>query len=101
MLHHWTIRFKLIVGLGLLVLVVVSLAVSGLISTYAYRDLVNSMSWRVAELPLAAELNQHVGNLRITVSELRGLRAATFADISHNQVVDRVLSCRNQFPIRN
>lgn len=97
MLHHWTIRFKLIVGLALLVLVVVSLAVSGLISTYAYRDLVNSMSWRVAELPLAAELNQHVGNLRITVSELRGLRAVTFPDLSRDQGANRVLCCRNQF----
>ena len=97
MLHHWTIRFKLIVGLGLLVLVVVSLAISGLISTYAYRDLVNSMSWRVAELPRAAEINQHVGNLRIAVSELRGLRAVDFPNTSHEQVAFRVNSCRNRF----
>jgi hypothetical protein len=96
-LHHWTIRFKLIVGLCLLVLVVVSLAVAGLISTYAYRDLVNSMSWRADELPLAAKLNQHVGNLRITVSELRGLRAITFADTTNNQVPIRVRSCRERF----
>jgi signal transduction histidine kinase len=96
-LHHWTIRFKLIVGLALLVLVVVCLGISGLISTYAYRDLVNCMSYRVTELPLAAELNQHVGNLRITVSELRGLRAATYADILHNQVDNRVLACRDRF----
>jgi two-component system, NtrC family, sensor kinase len=97
--HHWTIRFKLIVGLALLVLVVVSLSVSGLISTYAYRDLVNSMSWRVAELPLAAELNQHVGNLRIMMSELRGLRADNYPDIiSYHQKHDyRVQACRNQF----
>jgi two-component system, NtrC family, sensor kinase len=96
-LHHWTIRFKLIVGLSLLVLVVVSLGVSGLISTYAYRDLVNSMSWRVAELPLAAELNQHVGNLRITVSELRGLQGAHYGDILQDRTVNRVVTCRNQF----
>ncbi|MCC6124781.1 MAG: HAMP domain-containing histidine kinase [Pirellulales bacterium] len=55
------------------------------------------MSRRVAELPLAAELNQHVGNLRIAVSELRGLRAATFRDISHNRVDARVISCRERF----
>jgi two-component system, NtrC family, sensor kinase len=96
-LRHWTIRFKLIVGLGLLVLVVVSLSISGLISTYAYRDLVNSMSWRVAELPLAAELNQHVGNLRIAVSELRGLQAITYSDISRDQTSNRVLCCRDRF----
>ena len=97
MLRHWTIRFKLIVGLALLVLVVVSLAVSGLISTYAYRDLVNSISWRVTELPLAAELNQHVGNLRITVSEWCGLKAANYSDFSHDSVDTRVRSCRDRF----
>lgn len=98
MLHHWTIRFKLIVGLALLVLVVVCLGVSGLISTYAYRDLVNSMSWRVAELPYAAELNQHVANLRITVSELRGLRATgTLAITFNNPVSTRMRDCRDRF----
>jgi signal transduction histidine kinase len=94
--HHWTIRFKLIVGLVLIVLVVVSLAISGLISTYAYRDLVNSVSWRVVELPLAAKLNQHVGNLRIIVSELRGVRAAKFPDTLYKEAPLRQ-SCRTQF----
>ena len=73
------------------------MAVSGLISTYAYRDLVNSISWRVTELPLAAELNQHVGNLRITVSELRGLKAANYSDFSRDQVAYRVIPCRDRF----
>jgi two-component system, NtrC family, sensor kinase len=96
-LRHWTIRFKLIVGLSLLVLVVASLGVSGLISTYAYRDLVNSMSWRVAELPLAAELSQHVGKMRLAVSELRGLQGAHYGDLLQERTADRVEACRKQF----
>jgi signal transduction histidine kinase len=98
-LHRWTIRVKLIVGLSLLVLVVVLLGISGLNSTYAYRDLINSISWRVTELPLAAELNQHVGNLRITVSELRGLRyrEGGFSDFASRETSHRVLACRDRF----
>ena len=69
------IRVKLLVGLGLLVVMVAILASSGLYSTYAYRNLVKSLSWRVSELPLAAEVNSHVNKLRILLSELRGLRA--------------------------
>ena len=64
MLSNWPIRMKLLLGLGVLVLVVGLLAGTGLYTTYAYRDLVNSLSWRVSELPLAAELSQHVGDLR-------------------------------------
>ncbi len=65
------IRAKLLLGLSLLVLVVVTLAGSGLVAIYSYRNLVNSLSWRVSELPVAAELSRHVGDLRITLSELR------------------------------
>jgi two-component system NtrC family sensor kinase len=72
-LSNWPIRVKLLVGLGLLLLLVVILAGSGLYTTYAYRDLVKSLSWRVPELRLAAELSEQVGELRITLSELRGL----------------------------
>ena len=74
MLSKWPIRVKLFVGLGLLVLVVAILSSSGLYATYAYRNLVKSLSWRVVELPLAAELSQRVGDLRSTLSELHGLR---------------------------
>jgi signal transduction histidine kinase len=84
------IRAKLLVGLSLLVLVVVTLAGSGLVAIYSYRNLVNSLSWRVNELPVAAELSRRVGDLRITLSELRGLRANTFADIHRDQVRIRV-----------
>ena len=80
MLSKWPIRRKLLLGLGLLVLVVSILSSTGLVATYAYRNLVNSLSWRVSELPLAAELSRHVSDLRITIGELRGLRLNTFPD---------------------
>ena len=80
MLRKWPIRVKLSVGLGLLVLVVGILCGSGLYSTYAYRDLAKSLSWRVAELPVAAELSRQVGDLRITLGEIQGLRASPFLD---------------------
>jgi two-component system, NtrC family, sensor kinase len=76
-LSKWPIRRKLLLGLGLLVLVVSILSSTGLVATYAYRNLVNSLSWRVIELPLAGELSQHVGDLRITIGELRGPRLST------------------------
>ncbi len=44
MLSTWPIRRKLLLGLGLLVLVVSILSSTGLVTTYAYRDLVNSLS---------------------------------------------------------
>ncbi len=73
MLSRWPIRVKLLVGLGLLVLVVAILAGSGLYTTYAYRGLVKTLSWRVPELQSAAELSEQVGELRIVLSELQGL----------------------------
>jgi two-component system, NtrC family, sensor kinase len=96
------IRAKLLVGLGLLVLVVVALAGSGLVAIYSYRNLVNSLNWRVSELPVAAELSRHVADLRITLSELRGLQLRgletnTFNDTHRDQASMRVLMCRDQF----
>ncbi len=97
MLSMWPIRRKLLLGLGLLVLVVAILSSAGLMATYAYRNLVNSLSWRVSELPLAAELSGHVANLRITIGELRGLRVDTFADTHQDLVPLRVRIARDQF----
>jgi two-component system, NtrC family, sensor kinase len=97
MFRKWPIRAKLLVGLSLLVLVVATLAGSALVSTYSYRNLVNSLSWRVSELPVAADLSRHVGELRITLSELRGLRVSTFDDTHRDQVPIRVQICRYKF----
>ncbi|MCE5266704.1 MAG: HAMP domain-containing histidine kinase [Planctomycetaceae bacterium] len=91
------IRRKLLLGLALLVLVVAILSSTGLFATYAYRNLVNSLSWRVSELPLAAELSRHVSDLRITLGEVRGLRVNTFPDTHRDQVPLRVRMARDQF----
>ena len=93
------IRQKLFAGIALLVLVVeVSiLSSSGLVATYAYRNLVNSLQWRVSELPLAAELSRHVGELRITVGELHGLQVNTFPDANRTLVPVSMWVVRDQF----
>ena len=76
MLGRWPIRVKLLVGLALLVLLVGVLSSSGLYAIYAYRSLVKDLSWRADEWPLSTRLNQRVAELRATVDELSGLRAA-------------------------
>ncbi len=93
----WPIRRKLLLGLGLLVLVVSILAADGLVATRLYRDLVNSLSWRVSELPVAAELSQHVGDLRITLGELRGLRVDAFPSTDRDLLLPSVWMVRDQF----
>ena len=96
MLSNWPIRVKFLVGLGLLVLLVVILAGSGLYTTYAYRSLAKDLSWRAAELPAASELSHQVGNLQMTVSELRGHRGSYFPDNPVGEVSFRV-RIRDQF----
>ncbi len=97
MLSGWPIRVKVLVGLGLLLLVVVILSGSGLYSTYTYRRMVKALSARVTELPVAAQLSRHVGNLRITLSELHGLRAREFPNAETDEVPLRVRMVRDQF----
>ncbi|MFZ5832364.1 MAG: ATP-binding protein [Planctomycetota bacterium] len=74
---NWPIRTKLLVGLGLLVLLVAILSSSGLYATYAYRGFVKSLSARVSELPVAADLYADVSDLRSILRELHGLRDAS------------------------
>ncbi|MGW8256804.1 MAG: hypothetical protein ACWGMZ_04900, partial [Thermoguttaceae bacterium] len=64
MLTKRPIRTKLLLGLSILLLVVAILSGSGLVATYSYRDLANSLSLRVSELPVAAELSLKVSALR-------------------------------------
>ncbi|MBN2473537.1 MAG: HAMP domain-containing protein [Pirellulales bacterium] len=97
MLAKWPIRVKLLVGLSLLVLVVVILAGSGLYGTYAYRALVKSLGWRVSELPVAVELSRNAGDLRMTISELRGRRAGSFPAVDGDDVPLRMRMLRDQF----
>ena len=58
MLSRWRIRYKLILGVSLLVAVVATLSGSGLWGLYAFRGLAKGLSWRVEELPLAGELDR-------------------------------------------
>ena len=80
MLVKWPIRVKVFVGIGLLLAMVAILSSSGLYSAYAYRTLVKTLSWRVSELPLAAEISAHVADMRVTLTEIRGLRANGLPD---------------------
>lgn len=71
MLIKWPLRAKLFVGLGLLLAMVAILSSTGLYSVYAYRTLVKTLSWRVSELPLAAEMSARAADMRVTLTELR------------------------------
>ncbi|MBS0209937.1 MAG: HAMP domain-containing histidine kinase [Planctomycetes bacterium] len=71
LLARWPIRNKLFVGLALLVVMVVLIAWGGIEGLYSYRSLVRSLR-RVYELPIATKLMQHVGDLRVALSEIRG-----------------------------
>jgi len=97
LLSKWPIRVKLLVGLGLLLALVVTLSSSGLYSTYAYRRLVKSLSWRAVELPLAAELSRQVADVRNTLSLLHGLRESRFPDGGGERMRTRVWMVRDQF----
>ena len=103
MLAKWPIRLKLLVGLGLLVLVVTILAGSGLYAMYAYRDLVKSLSWRVSELPVAADLSRQVSDLRLTLGKLhalRGRRTSSFSEIERDRTLSQIWTVRQQFAIQ-
>ncbi|MEX0939243.1 MAG: HAMP domain-containing sensor histidine kinase [Pirellulales bacterium] len=78
MLSKWPIRFKLTMGLCLLVVMVLTLAGSGAFGLYAYRGLVKSLSYRSREMPLATELIEHVSNMRVALSQVRGLNEFAF-----------------------
>ena len=91
------IRVKLLIGLCLLALMVGILFRSGLYTVYAYRNLAKSLSWRAAELPVAAELSRYVGDLRITLSELRGLQTASFPHAEPDSVPVWAPMVRHQF----
>ena len=100
-MSKWPILVKFLVGLSLLLLLVVILSGTGLYTTYAYRNLVKTLSWRAEELPLAASLSRQVSELRMTISELRGLRARAFPYSAVDSAVDdvplRVWMVRDQF----
>ncbi len=97
MLQQWSIRRKTALGLGLLAAAIVILAGAGIYTGYAYRYLVRALRTRVAELPVAAELSREVGELRMTLSRLRGLQARplTSSDDSFESI--QIGLCRDEF----
>ena len=70
MLSRWPIRNKLIVGIALLVVILLTMSISSFQGTYAYRELVRSISSRAHELELATDLASQVSDLRVTLADL-------------------------------
>lgn len=75
MLARWPIRNKMLVGLALVLVIVGVLSISGFRGSYAYRELVRIVSWRVSELPLASDISQRANELRLALSDTRVLRS--------------------------
>ena len=73
-MFKWSIRTKLLIGLGMLLVIVATLSWGGIHGLYAYRGLVRSLSRRVSELPLAGEFSRAVSDLRVALSQTRTLR---------------------------
>ncbi|HTQ40231.1 MAG TPA: HAMP domain-containing sensor histidine kinase [Pirellulales bacterium] len=70
MLSRWPIRNKLLLGLTLLLIIMVTMSTSSFQGTYAYRELARSISSRARELPLATALSEQVSNLRVWLADL-------------------------------
>jgi hypothetical protein len=69
-LRRWPIRNKLLVGIALLVVILLTMSISSFEGTYAYRELVRSISSRAHELELATDLASQVSDLRVTLADL-------------------------------
>ncbi|MCC7085437.1 MAG: HAMP domain-containing histidine kinase [Pirellulales bacterium] len=80
MLSRWPIRNKLLLGIALLLVIVLTMSISSFQGTYAYRNLVRSLSSRATELPLATQLLTQVGELRVILAELQA--QLPFSDLS-------------------
>jgi signal transduction histidine kinase len=74
LLSKWPIRKKLVFGIGLLLVIVAALSVSGFLGVYAYRSLARSLRGRAEELPVAGKLAEGVSDLRIIIGEVRSVR---------------------------
>lgn len=75
MLSKWPIRYKLLIGFAVLMVIVGVLSWGGMYGLYAYRSLVRTLSRRVAELPMANQLSHDVADLRVCLAENRALRS--------------------------
>ena len=79
MLSKWPIRNKVLIGIGLLLVIVATLSVSGFVGVYAYRGAVRGFRGRADELPLAKTLSNQISDMRVVVARLRASRAAAIA----------------------
>ena len=70
MLSRWPIRNKLFLGIALLLVILLTMSISSFQGTYAYRELVRSISSRAHELELATDLARQVSDLRVTLADL-------------------------------
>ena len=70
MFSRWPIRKKLLLGVALLLVIVLTLSISSFQGTYAFRDVVRSVSSRANELPYATELSRLISDLRFMLAEL-------------------------------
>ena len=80
MLSRCPVRYKLLLGTSMLLLIVAALAFSSFRGVYAYRELARSISLRATELPLAEELTRSVNDLRFTF-----LTGGTYDPLSRRQ----------------
>jgi two-component system NtrC family sensor kinase len=71
LLSRWSIQYKLLLCVALLFLIVATLAVSGFRGVYSYRQLARTISLRASELPLAGQLTNSLGDLRVTLSRAK------------------------------
>lgn len=69
LLARWSITKKLFLCVALIALIVCTLSISGMMSVYAYRDVVKTISFRAKELPLAQKITVSIDNLFATVQE--------------------------------
>lgn len=98
LLARWPIRNKLLFGLALLLVTVATLSWGGIHGLYAYRGLVRGVSRRVYELPLANELSQRVSDLRVELSDVRGLYHHGLAD--REAPTANLQMARNEFRLK-
>ena len=86
MLSRRSIKYKLLIGVALLFLIVAVLSASGIWGVSSYRGLARTVSHRAAELPLAADVTENVAGLRITYSRIRPQQDVLDVK-SHNDLV--------------
>ncbi len=85
MMRRWSVKQKFVLCIGLIGVIVLTLSVSGMISVYAYRDVVRTLSFRAAELPKAHRLLRSVTALSDFCQHRSGLpRIPHSPDDDHN-----------------